>query len=92
MISLPAFPQQKFSGKLKSIGAIGKDRNLWLKELTGKSGVSMYNAVVEFVSEEMLHPGMSALVKVFLENPRDGLVIPRHSLVFKNDKLYAYER
>jgi hypothetical protein len=89
-IFFPSFPGEKFTGKLKSIGAIGKDRNLWLQELNGKSGVSMYNAEVKFDSKGfMLHPGMSAIIKVTLEEPHKGLVIPRSSLIYEKDSWFV---
>ena len=89
-VTLPSYPGREFSGKIKSIGAIGKDRNLWLEELSGKSGVSMYNADIEFDNEDAeLHPGMSAVIQVFLEDPRKGLIIPRNCVVSENDKWYV---
>lgn len=89
-ISLPAYSEKKFMGKLVRLGAIGKDRNLWMEELTGKSGVSMYNAEINFDATGInLHPGMSAMVKIFLEEPTKGLVIPRNALIEENGKYYA---
>jgi len=89
-ISLPAYSESKFAGQLNRLGAIGKDRNLWLEELSGTSGVSMYNAEINFEAKGVyLHPGMSAMVKIFLEEPSKGLVIPRKALIEEGGKFYA---
>lgn len=89
-IALPAFSERKFIGQLNRLGAIGKDRNLWLEELSGSSGVSMYNAEINFEADGVyLHPGMSAMVKIYLEEPSKGLVIPRKALIEENGRFYA---
>jgi len=89
-ITLPTYSEKNFVGQLYRLGAIGKDRNLWLEELTGNSGVSMYNGEISFESSGVaLHPGMSAMVKIFLEEPSKGLVIPRKALIEENGKFYA---
>ena len=89
-ISLPAYTEKKFIGSLTRLGAIGKDRNLWLEELTGKSGVSMYNAEIEFDAIGInMHPGMSAMVKIYLEEPGKGLIIPRNALLEEDGKFFA---
>lgn len=89
-VTLPAYEGKKFFGTLERVGAIGKDRNLWLEELTGTSGVSMFNAAVSFDSEGVnLHPGMSAMVKVFMEAPSRGLVIPRKALLEEEGRFYV---
>ncbi len=92
-ISIPAFPDKKFKGKLVSLGAIGKDRNLWLEEISGTSGVSMYNAEAEIeVGDLSLHPGMSAMVEIVLEPPHTGLVIPREAVEFSDGKYFVISK
>ena len=89
-VSLPAYSEKKFAGQLNRLGAIGKDRNLWLEELTGNSGVSMYNGEINFEAKDVnLHPGMSAMVKIYLEEPSRGLVIPRKALIEEDGKFFA---
>jgi len=91
-VEIPAFPGKVFKGKLTSIGAIGKDRNNWLKELSGKSGVSMYNGTVELAGDSSaLHPGMSALVKIVLQKKRQALVLPRTAVLQESGAFYVYE-
>lgn len=89
-VTLPAFGNKKFKGQLVRLGAIGKDRNLWLEELSGSSGVSMFNAEAEIeVGDASLHPGMSAMVELFLEEARPRLLIPRQAVNISNGKFYV---
>ena len=51
----------------------------------------MYNGLVELEpSDVKLHPGMSALCKIILEENTTGRVIPRHTLVFEKGKTYVF--
>ncbi|MCM8540001.1 MAG: HlyD family efflux transporter periplasmic adaptor subunit, partial [Lentisphaeraceae bacterium] len=89
-ISLPAYSEKVFFGTLTRIGAIGKDRNLWLEELKGTSGVSMYNGEINFDAPGIdLHPGMSAMLKIYLEEPSKGLVIPRKAVIEEEGKFFV---
>ena len=89
-IIFPALPGKLFNGKLTSIGAIGKDRNMWLEELSGTSGVAMYNGEILIEASELLRPGMSAICKIIIEQKREGLLIPRQALIFDKGKTYVF--
>lgn len=91
-MTLPAFPGKTFKGELKSLGAIGKDRNEWLQGLEGSSGVSMYNGQVNFIDDiEGLHPKMSVIMKIKLAAPRRGLVVPRSAVVSADEKTWVFQ-
>jgi multidrug resistance efflux pump len=89
-IRFPSYPKKVYNGKLTSIGAIGKDRNLWLKELSGSSGVAMYNGEVEFTTEKKLNPGMSAICTVIVDRKTQGLTIPREALIVEKSKFFVF--
>jgi multidrug efflux pump subunit AcrA (membrane-fusion protein) len=89
-IIFPALPGKRFNGKLTSIGAIGKDRNMWLEELSGTSGVAMYNGEILIEASELLRPGMSAICKIIIEQKKEGLLIPRQALILDKGKTYVF--
>ncbi|MCM8525031.1 MAG: hypothetical protein NE327_00830, partial [Lentisphaeraceae bacterium] len=60
------------------------------EELKGTSGVSMYNGEVNFeAADTVLHPGMSAMLKIYLEEPTKGLVIPRKAVIEEEGKFFV---
>ena len=89
-MSMAVFPGRIFHGELKSLGAIGKDRNEWMEGLAGSSGVSMYNGRINFSEDvEGLQPKMSVLLKIKLAKPHKGLVIPRSAVMSLDEKVWV---
>lgn len=87
-IRLPAFPGREFTGRVKEIGQVGRDRADVAPSgyESGRSGVTMFNATVSFDGEDAeLHPGMSAIVEIETEAPSPQLVIPRAAVVVSGD-------
>ena len=92
-ISLPAFPGKVFQGNLSALGAIGKDRNDWMEELSGRSGVSMYNGTVTFDNGlDLFQPGMSVNLKIRLKKSYQALVVPRSAINTVEDKFWVYSQ
>lgn len=84
LISLPAFPGHAFNGKLRQLGAIGRDRNRVdpTSEGGGDSEIAMFNAEIDMDSDgRNFHPGMSAVITILLKEPAPGLLIPRSALL-----------
>ena len=89
-MSMAAFPGKRFNGELKSLGAIGKDRNDWIEGMAGSSGVSMYNGKISFDQDvKGLQPKMSILLKIKLTKPHKGLVIPRSAVLSLDEKIWV---
>ncbi|MCM8535674.1 MAG: HlyD family efflux transporter periplasmic adaptor subunit [Lentisphaeraceae bacterium] len=89
-VTLPALPGKVFKGTLVSLGAIGKDRNDWMKELRGTSGVSMYNGSVAFdVDNEKFQPGMSAILSIYLTKSYQALTLPRSAVAKIDSKFFV---
>jgi multidrug efflux pump subunit AcrA (membrane-fusion protein) len=91
IITIPAIPGKEFSGVIKHIGSIAKDRNEVdpTVEQGGISNVMAYNAIVEFDSSVVnLKKGMSAYVKAIIEPRRERLVIPLSFITQRENNEY----
>ncbi|WP_370882388.1 efflux RND transporter periplasmic adaptor subunit [Oligosphaera ethanolica] len=87
-ISLPAYPGHVFTGKLRQLGAIGRDRNRVDPTSEGgrDSEIAMFNAEIDMDSDgRNFHPGMSAIIKIRVHSPRERLLIPRSAIVRLDD-------
>ncbi|NQZ56160.1 MAG: HlyD family efflux transporter periplasmic adaptor subunit [Lentisphaeraceae bacterium] len=92
-VELPAYPGKMYKGSVKRVGAIGKDRNKWLEEVSGQSGVTMYKAEIEFdYGDEKLHPGMSAMVSFVVERQHEALVVERSAVWQEDDTFYVFKK
>ncbi len=89
LIKLPALPGQTFTGNVISVDGVGRDRF----EVAPRgydneeTGVTMFKVSVMLEGEKQLHPGMSAMVEVILEEQRRRLVVPRSAVQFKNGNI-----
>ncbi|MCM8529854.1 MAG: hypothetical protein NE330_01730 [Lentisphaeraceae bacterium] len=89
-VSLPALPGETFKGELTSLGAIGKDRNDWMKELSGSSGVSMYNGTITLEKDnQSFQPGMSAILSIYLTKSYKALTVPRSAVAQIESKYFV---
>lgn len=87
-ITLPAYPSQAFAGKLRQLGAIGRDRNRVDPTSEGgrDSEIAMFNAEIDMDSEGLtFHPGMSAIIKIRVHPLHPRLLIPRSAIVRLDD-------
>ena len=92
-MTVPSFPGKVFTGKIRQLGAIGKDRNRVdpISAGSGDSEVMMFNAAVDFDGQGVrFHPGMSADIKVNVANYRQGLFIPRAAVHEKDGRYFVY--
>jgi multidrug resistance efflux pump len=82
-ITMPAFPDRIFPGKLQQLGAIGRDRNRIdpTAQSGGRSEIPMFNAEIKFdTSGVPCQPGMSAMVEIIVDPPEERLLIPRQAV------------
>lgn len=90
ILRLPAYPDSVFSGKLKEIGAIGRDRNKIDPTVEGvgaASEVMVFNAEILFENNGLnLHPGMSADIEILCNTANEELLIPRNFVQFDKHK------
>ncbi len=92
-MTVPSFPGKVFTGKIRQLGAIGKDRNTIdpIAAGSGDSEVIMFNAAVDFDGQgTRFHPGMSADIKVKVSNYIEGLFIPRAAVIDKDGHYFVY--
>ena len=90
---VPSLPGKVFNGKIKQLGAIGKDRNMVdpIAAGGGDSEVIMFNAAVDFDGQGVrFHPGMSADITVGVQRHKPGLYIPRAAVFMKDGRHYVY--
>jgi HlyD family secretion protein len=83
-INLPAYPGQNFGGRLRQLGAIGRDRNRVDPTSEGgrDSEIAMFNAEIDMDSDgRNFHPGMSAIIKVRVHGYEERLLVPRSALL-----------
>lgn len=91
-VRMPAVPGRSYAGRLKRLGAIGRDRNHVDPTgiLGGDSEISMFNAVIELESDgAVFHPGMSALVSIIIEDGAGKLLIPRSAVEAISEENYT---
>ena len=77
-VSLPALPEQSYSGRLVSLGGVGQDRGDMASGGTEErgAGVSVFRAKVAIdANDERFRPGMSADVDLVLEGVASALVV-----------------
>lgn len=85
-IKLPALPGRTFTGSVIAVDGVGRDRF----EVAPRgyddeeTGVTMFKVSAVLEGEKQLHPGMSAMVEVILEEHRKRLVVPRSAVKLKN--------
>lgn len=94
-IQVFAYPGRRFTGKLKNLGSIGRDRNRIdpLGKASGLSGVIVYNAEVAFDTEGLeFRPGMSAMVAVQVKPEKPRLLIPRSAVIAQGDRHMVYSK
>lgn len=94
-VTMLALPGKKFYGKIRQLGAIGKDRSHVDPTAIGggESEVVMFNASIDFTGDgTTFHPGMSAMISVNVEAPRKGLYIPREAVQRnENGEAFVYK-
>jgi multidrug efflux pump subunit AcrA (membrane-fusion protein) len=92
-MTVPSFPGKVFHGKIRQLGAIGKDRNRIdpIAAGGGDSEVIMFNAAVDFDGQGVrFHPGMSADIKVNVLNYSEALFIPRAAVIDRDGRHFVF--
>ena len=93
-LEMPAITNHVFKGKLQRLGAIGRDRNHVdpTAMASGDSEVSMFSAAIAFDGEGItFHPGMSSLIKIFIQRAPEGILIPRAAVDYNSDGQFTIQ-
>ena len=93
-LEMPAITNHVFKGKLQRLGAIGRDRNHVdpTAMASGDSEVSMFSAAIAFDGEGItFHPGMSSLIKIFIQRAPEGILIPRAAVEYNADGQFTVQ-
>lgn len=91
-VTFPALPGKRYSGKVSSVGSVGKERNILDPTVTGggRSEITVFNASLDFVNDgTVFRPGMSARVRVESSAAEDGIFLPREAVYSDEDGYYV---
>ena len=91
-VTFPALPGKCYSGKVTSVGSVGKERNILDPTVTGggRSEITVFNASLGFTNDgTVFRPGMSARVKVESSAAEDGIFLPREAVYSDDDGYYV---
>lgn len=78
-ISIDAFPEETFSGRVRKISAAG----------TTIGSVSNFEVEIELDPDERLRVGMSADARIIVREYRDALLIPNRALVRREGAIFV---
>ena len=86
IITIDALPDKTFSGSVKKVGILPDSQNRWLNP-----NVKVYETQVTIEGNHpALKPGMSAQVKIIINELKDVLMVPLEAVTTKGDDRVCY--
>lgn len=83
-INPDAFPDKKFTGKIKSVSQIGREKG-------GGSNIKIFEVIVDIdKTEDILKPGITTTNRIIVDRIKDVVYIPLDAVVEKEGKTFAF--